>query len=116
MDLKTTGCCALSQISRVNNTTKLAKLKVLIEQKRNEALNENADPYSYAVAQTCLFVVTTESEIPLAKKLKKLGFKEMHTFKRRLCTIKKETQDFIAMGKDLDEVGHTLTMWTLDLL
>jgi hypothetical protein len=112
MEIIKTNCCALSQLCKIDNRTRLGTIKQIIEEKRKEALNEDADAFNYGKSETTLFAVTTPLETSLAKRLQKVGFIKVQTFKRRLCTLKYERQ----LSIDGDITGEELTMWIINLI
>ncbi len=82
MKIQTTQCCALSLIHGVNNQTSLTLLKDRIEQYKQ--LREiNAIGLPKGIGATCFQCVTSPGEDILESNLIKLGFKHIHTFKRR---------------------------------
>jgi hypothetical protein len=83
MTKTTTDCCALCQLSRVNNNTpvkvieaKLAKLK--IEMEANEEVG-----ITTGNGQTAVFTIVSPGEHTLNTNLKSLGFQEVWQFPRR---------------------------------
>lgn len=89
-----TNCCALCQISVVNNMTPLEDLKQQIKKLTNESqetsiINENNK------GQTSVFVITSPGEEILEDNLYSLGFKVKHTFNRRKGYPKGELKMFI---------------------
>lgn len=76
-----TACCALAQLSGLNNnTSKDDILKELLELKE-----ERDGQYIPTIegGQTSYFVICTPGEHQLKQNLLSLGFKEVHQFERR---------------------------------
>lgn len=79
----TTDCCALCQLSRVNNNTSIKAIKKAIKRLKIEKdLNEEVG-YTTGNGQTAVFTVVTPGENVLYNNLIKLGFVEVHQFERR---------------------------------
>jgi len=79
-----TACCALCQLSGLNNETKfddlMQELLHLSAESRNKDFKVGDDS---GKGQTSVFVITTPNEKQLRKTLKAAGFKKVHSFKRR---------------------------------
>lgn len=79
-----TACCALAQLSGLNNDTtkeELQKTIVKLTAERNETYIPGD---SSGKGQTAIFVITTPNESKLENTLFSVGFVETTTFQRRL--------------------------------
>lgn len=78
-----TDCCALCQLSRVNNNTP----KYFIEWKINRLIEEKNNNTEVGITtgngQTAVFTIVSPGESELEKNLLELGFKHKHSFERR---------------------------------
>lgn len=82
--LKTaTDCCALCQLSRVNNFTSKEDIEKNLIQLRKEKLRNVEVGISTGNGQTAVFTIVSPGEHVLENNLKFLGFKLIHTFERR---------------------------------
>lgn len=79
-----TDCCAMCQISRLNDDTTIEEIETALNQLRYQAKQYNKPFIQNGFGQTCVFTVTSPGEHILREKLKQIGFKEVHQFKRRI--------------------------------
>jgi hypothetical protein len=78
-----TDCCALAQLSGLNNNTTIQELKEQLRKQFDEIKNKYIPGDSSGKGQRALFVITTPTEEVLEYTLKHCGFKEIHQFPRR---------------------------------
>ena len=83
MKLTTTACCALGQISGVNNNTEILNLKNFLSELKKTSEKSYIPGDDSGEGQTSFFIITTPNEKPLENKLRILGFNHVHSFKRR---------------------------------
>jgi len=79
----TTDCCALCQLSRVNNDTPLDSIAHKLKQLRIEMRLNTEVGITTGSGQTAVFTIVSPGEYKLEANLRKLGFKMKHTFERR---------------------------------
>lgn len=79
-----TACCALCQISDVNNDTKLNTLNQKILRLKKEKENNTEVGISFGNGQTAVFVIVSPGEYRLEENLQILKFEHVHTFERRV--------------------------------
>lgn len=84
MQKNKTNCCALAHLSGLSNTTTKKEIKTQLKSLKKEALKGFIPGDNSGLGQTSVFTIVTPSENKLTKKLVKVGFKECHTFKRRV--------------------------------
>lgn len=84
MEKHTTDCCALCQLSRVNNGTTVAELKYAIKVLTKEMEANVEVGMTTGKGQTAVFTIISPSEDVLENNLVKLGFVKTHNFKRRV--------------------------------
>jgi hypothetical protein len=78
-----TDCCALCQISGVNNATSLYELELKLGILTSEMVKNTEVGGNSGLGQTSVFVVTSPGEEVLEYNLKRTGFKKVNTFERR---------------------------------
>jgi hypothetical protein len=79
-----TDCCAMCQLSRVSNDTPSFEIKRALKQLKAEMLANTEVGITTGGGQTACFTVVSPGEDRLEKKLLALGFKQVHTFARRV--------------------------------
>jgi hypothetical protein len=83
--LKTvTDCCALCQLSQVNNETPIENIERAIKRLTEEKEENTEVGYTTGNGQTAVFTIVSPGEHILENNLKKLGFEMKHTFERRV--------------------------------
>lgn len=80
----TTDCCALCQLSRVNDETSKETIKNKIKKLTKEKKENKEVGYTTGNGQTAVFTIVSPGEDILESNLKELGFKKVHTFERRV--------------------------------
>jgi hypothetical protein len=80
----TTACCALCQLAEVTNVTEIEEIEDALEQLKHECLINTEVGITTGNGQTAVFVIVSPGEVILKSNLKKLKFKEIHQFKRRI--------------------------------
>lgn len=78
-----TDCCALCQLSRINNGTSIEFIQKKIDQLRAEKEANVEVGISTGNGQTAVFTIVSPGEFALEANLIKLGFKNVHQFERR---------------------------------
>lgn len=78
-----TGCCALAQLSGLNNNTTIQELKEQLSIQFDELKNKYVPGDASGKGQRALFVITTPTEDVLECTLTHCGFQEIHQFPRR---------------------------------
>jgi hypothetical protein len=84
MEKHRTDCCALMQLSRVDNNTSLGALQRAIVKLTAEKLANTEVGITTGNGQTAIFTIVSPGEDILAKNLETVGFKPVHTFERRV--------------------------------
>lgn len=84
MEKHRTDCCALMQLSRVDNDTSLLSLSIAISKLTQEKHANKEVGFTTGNGQTAVFTIVSPGEDILADNLTKLGFKPVHTFERRV--------------------------------
>jgi hypothetical protein len=84
MEKHRTDCCALMQLSRVDNDTSLNNLTRAIIKLTAEKLANTEVGITTGNGQTAIFTIVSPGEDILAKNLETVGFKPVHTFERRV--------------------------------
>ena len=84
MEKHRTDCCALMQLSRVDNNTSLGALKAAIKKLTKEKNNNTEVGITTGNGQTAIFTIVSPGESVLAANLEVVGFKPVHTFERRV--------------------------------
>ena len=80
----TTDCCAMCQLSRVNNDTPKEDIKnVLTLLKYQKDANVEVG-VTTGNGQTAVFTIVSPGEVILEKNLQELGFEHKHNFERRV--------------------------------
>ena len=79
-----TACCALCQINNVNNDTSIEFFEYALDKLKKEALDNVEVGTTTGNGQTAAFVIVSPGEFNLESNLKKLEFKKIHEFKRRV--------------------------------
>lgn len=79
-----TDCCALCQLSSVGNDTSLRSLQIKLHQLNVEMTLNKEVGITTGNGQTAVFVIVSPGEDLLEFRLKSLGFKLSHQFKRRV--------------------------------
>lgn len=79
----TTDCCALCQLSRVNNHTPIEDIKDALSQLKRERDRNVEVGVTTGNGQTAVFTIVSPGEWMLRKNLIALGFKRKHIFERR---------------------------------
>ena len=83
MKKTTTSCCALCQLSGVNNTTSIEYFEQVLEILKRQKENNTEVGITTGNGQTAVFVIVSPGEHVLEANLNKLGFVNAHTFGRR---------------------------------
>lgn len=83
MNKVTTACCALCQISDVNNTTPLHNLDSAITKLRREKEANTEVGITTGNGQSAVFIIVSPGEDVLERNILSLGFKNTHQFERR---------------------------------
>lgn len=78
-----TDCCALCQLSGLDNNTTSTELDEMLWELSNDAEVKYYPGDKSGKGQTSVFVITTPNEKKLRKLLKNTGFKKIHVFDRR---------------------------------
>jgi len=78
-----TSCCALCQISNVDNNTTKEELEAQLVILKEEASETYIPGDNSKKGQTSVFVVTSPGEDKLEELLQELHFSPVHTFDRR---------------------------------
>lgn len=84
MEKHRTDCCALMQLSRVDNNTSLGALNAAIVKLTKEKLANTEVGVTRGDGQTAIFTIVSPGEDILAENLTTVGFKPVHTFERRV--------------------------------
>ena len=84
MEKHRTDCCALAQISRVNDDTSIAELEYAIKRLTKEKHANTEVGVTTGNGQTAIFTIVSPGEDILAKNLVKVGFAPVHQFERRV--------------------------------
>ena len=84
MEKHRTDCCALMQLSRVDNNTSLGALQRAIVKLTAEKLANTEVGITTGNGQTAIFTIVSPGEDVLAINLEAVGFKPVHTFERRV--------------------------------
>ena len=79
----TTDCCALCQLSKVNNLTPIDDIQYAIDKLKKEKEANTEVGITTGNGQTAVFTIVSPGENILENNLKKLGFKHIHEFERR---------------------------------
>ena len=79
-----TDCCALCQLSGINDTTPIEKIKSYLDFQEEQALKNIQVGIGKTTGQTTVFTIISPGENKLEKNLKELGFIETFTFNRRI--------------------------------
>jgi len=80
----TTDCCALCQLSRVNNDTPVKVIENHLDKLRKEMKANVEVGVTTGNGQTAVFTITSPGEDQLEYNLQSLGFVAVHQFKRRV--------------------------------
>tara|TARA_R110002124_G_scaffold281430_1_gene455650 strand:+ start:6934 stop:7233 length:300 start_codon:yes stop_codon:yes gene_type:complete len=80
----TTDCCALCQLSRVNNDTPKYLIQWKLDQLTKEMLANKEVGITTGNGQTSVFTIVSPGENELEKNLISLGFENKHEFERRI--------------------------------
>ena len=84
MEKHRTDCCALMQLSRVDNNTSLGALNAAIKRLTKEKYANTEVGITTGNGQTAIFTIVSPGEDILAENLTTIGFKPIHTFERRV--------------------------------
>jgi len=84
MEKHRTDCCALMQLSRVDNNTSLGALNAAIVKLTKEKYANTEVGITTGNGQTAIFTIVSPGEDILAENLTTVGFKPVHTFERRV--------------------------------
>lgn len=84
MEKSTTACCALCQISKVGNSTPIENLRAAVRLLREQKEANTEVGITTGNGQTAVFVIVSPGENILERNLKKLKFRNAHTFERRV--------------------------------
>ena len=84
MEKHRTDCCALMQLSRVDNFTSLGALNAAIVKLTKEKHANTEVGITTGNGQTAIFTIVSPGENALADNLEAVGFKPVHTFERRV--------------------------------
>lgn len=79
----TTDCCALCQLSRVNNYTPKSYIEDALAILKRQKLANTEVGITTGNGQTAVFTIVSPGEDRLEAKLISLGFNQVHTFERR---------------------------------
>jgi hypothetical protein len=79
-----TDCCALCQLSRIDNETPIEHIEIALKKLKEEKEINIEVGYTTGNGQTAVFTIVSPGEYILENNLKKLGFKMKHTFERRV--------------------------------
>lgn len=79
----TTDCCAMCQLSRVNNYTSIEDIEDVLNQLEIEKNKNTEVGITTGNGQTAVFTIVSPGEFILEANLKKLGFIHVHNFERR---------------------------------
>jgi len=80
----TTDCCAMCQISKVNNDTPIEEIKKVINYLKVQKDANVEVGITTGNGQTAVFTIVSPGENILEKNLIKLGFENKHLFERRV--------------------------------
>jgi hypothetical protein len=80
----TTDCCALCQLSRVNNTTTKQSIAYKLKQLKKEKDANKEVGITTGNGQTAVFIIVSPGEDILENNLIELGFELKHFFERRV--------------------------------
>lgn len=78
-----TQCCALSQITANNSTTKQEILSLIKDAERESKYNWYGIPPGWG--EKAFFIICCPGEKKLEKTISAIGFKHIETFERRTC-------------------------------
>ena len=84
MEKHRTDCCALMQLSRVNNGTSVLSLEMAIDKLTKEKNANTEVGITTGNGQTAIFTIVSPGEGILAENLVKVGFIPVHQFERRV--------------------------------
>jgi len=84
MEKHRTDCCALMQLSRVNNYTSVEDLEAAIVKLTKEKYENTEVGITTGNGQTAIFTIVSPGEDILAINLKAVGFIPVHQFERRV--------------------------------
>ncbi len=84
MEKHRTDCCALMQLSKVDNNTSLGALKTAIVKLTKEKYANTEVGVTTGNGQTAIFTIVSPGENVLAANLEAVGFKSVHKFERRV--------------------------------
>ena len=84
MEKHRTDCCALMQLSKVDNDTSLGALNAAIVKLTKEKYANTEVGVTTGNGQTAIFTIVSPGEDTLAKNLVKVGFISVHKFERRV--------------------------------
>lgn len=79
-----TACCALAQLSGVDNETPMRDLIAELTKLKIEGARSFTPGDDSGKGQKCIFVVSTPAEDQLRANLEVLGFVKVHRFERRV--------------------------------
>lgn len=80
----TTDCCAMCQLSRVNNDTPKEDIKNILTLLKYQKDANIEVGVTTGNGQTAVFTIVSPGEFILEKNLQELGFEQKHTFERRV--------------------------------
>ena len=83
MEKSLTACCALAQLSGLNNNTTIQELEYKLNLLSEDVKNKYVPGDTSGKGQRAIFAITTPVEEPLEYSLKHVGFREVHQFERR---------------------------------
>ncbi len=84
MEKHRTDCCALMQLSRVDNNTSIGALNAAIVKLTKEKYSNTEVGITTGNGQTAIFTIVSPGEDILAKNLVEVGFISVHQFERRV--------------------------------
>lgn len=79
----TTDCCAICQLSRVNNDTPIREIKKVLNVLKAEKEANTEVGITTGNGQSAVFTVISPGEDVLERNLQELGFVNAHNFERR---------------------------------
>ena len=90
----TTDCCAMCQLSRVNNYTPIKEIEKILKELKEEKEKNIEVGITTGNGQTAVFTIISPGEDILENNLKQLGFENKHNFERRRGYNKVSSKNF----------------------
>jgi len=84
MKKTTTACCAMAQLSDINNTTTKKELSCALKILNKQMKNNTEVGITTGNGQTAIFAIVTLGEEILENNLRYFGFEVKHIFPRRV--------------------------------